>query len=206
MHLGKTRVMFNEHAKKCTTTVNGETIKEVDSYVDLGKTVTKDGDLLPEIRRRIAPGWAAFGKVDNIIRSRKVSIKIERKIHDEYILPVMTWLPDTSPSRSKAKRLVSQETGMRDIINAIRKAKHRWAGHIARPSDNRWTIRATEWTPRGWTRKQGRPRWRDDLSRQFGPVWLRLAKHRHLWDQFRGGSSVKSDYKPWWWWWSFLWL
>ena len=28
MRLGKTKVMFNEHAKKCTITVNGETIKE----------------------------------------------------------------------------------------------------------------------------------------------------------------------------------
>ena len=31
MHLGKTKVMFNEHVKKCTITVNGETIKEFDS-------------------------------------------------------------------------------------------------------------------------------------------------------------------------------
>ena len=34
VHLGKTKVICNEHAKKCTITVNGETIKEVDSYVD----------------------------------------------------------------------------------------------------------------------------------------------------------------------------
>ena len=33
MHLGRSKVMFNEHAKKCTITVNGETIKDVDSYV-----------------------------------------------------------------------------------------------------------------------------------------------------------------------------
>ena len=62
MHLGKTKVMFNEHAKKCTITVDRENIKEVDSYVYLGKTVTKDGDLLPEIRKRIALGWAALVK------------------------------------------------------------------------------------------------------------------------------------------------
>ena len=56
MHLGKTKVMFDEHAKKCTITVNGETIKEFDSYVYLGKTVTKDDDLLPEIGKRITLG------------------------------------------------------------------------------------------------------------------------------------------------------
>ena len=56
-------------------------------------------------------------------------------------------------------------------------------------SDNRWTIRSTKWTPRDWTRKQGRPktRWRDDLTRPIGPLWSRLAKHRHLWDRSREG-------------------
>ena len=38
-----------------------------------------------------------------------------------------------------------------------------------------------------WTSEQGRPktRWRDHLTRQIRPLWSRLAKHRHLWDQLR---------------------
>ena len=47
---------------------------------------------------------------------------------------------------------------------------------------NRWTIKATEWIPRDWTRKQGHPkrRWKDDLTGQIAPLWSRLAKHcRH---------------------------
>ena len=68
------------------------------------------------------------------------------------------------PPRLKRSTWIQQEICVSDIINIIRKAKHRWAGHIAWLSDNRWTIRATEWTPRDWTRKQGRlkMRWRDD--------------------------------------------
>ena len=81
MHLGKIKVMFNEHAKKCTITVNGETIKEFDSYVYLGKTVTKDDDLLPDIRKRIALGWAAFCKVDKIMGSRKAKEEDTRRVH-----------------------------------------------------------------------------------------------------------------------------
>ena len=81
MRLGKTKVMFNEHAKKCTITVNGETIKEFDSYVYLGKTVTKDDDLLPDIRKRIALGWAAFGKVDKIMRSRQAKEEDTLRVH-----------------------------------------------------------------------------------------------------------------------------
>ena len=89
MHLGKSRVMFKDHVNKTTITVDSKIIEEVDNYVYLEKTVTRYGDLLPEIRKRIALGWAAFGKVDNITRGRKASMKI-KKIHDEYILPVMT--------------------------------------------------------------------------------------------------------------------
>ena len=144
--------------------------------------MTKDFDLIPEIKKRITIGWAAFGKVDNIMRSRKESMKIKRKIHDEYILPVMTYGCETWALNNammalwwrkmerimlginlrdrKRNTYICQETGVSDINNAIREAKCRWAGHIVRLSDNRWIIRATEWTPRDWTRKQGRPKTR----------------------------------------------
>ena len=77
--------MFNDHVNNSAITVDGKIIGEVDSYVYLGKMVTEDGDLLPEIRKRIALGWATFDKVDNVRKGRKASMKIKRKIHDEYI-------------------------------------------------------------------------------------------------------------------------
>ena len=85
----------------------------------------------------------------------------------------------------KRNTWIRQETGVSDIVKAIRMAKHGWAGHIARLSDNRRTIRGAEWSPRDCTRKEGSPktRWRDDLTRQLGPAWSRLAKNRYLWDQ-----------------------
>ena len=52
-------------------------IDEAGKYVYLGKTVTRDGDLRPKIKRRTALGWAAFSKVYNIMRSRKASMKIK---------------------------------------------------------------------------------------------------------------------------------
>ena len=53
----------------------------------------------------------------------------------------------------KRNTWIRQETGVRDIVNIIRMAKHRWTGHIARLSKNQSTIRATEWTSRDWTGK-----------------------------------------------------
>ena len=60
MNLSKTKVMLNESATTSTVAVDGNTIEKVDRYVYLGKTVTQAGDLLPEIKRRIALGWTAF--------------------------------------------------------------------------------------------------------------------------------------------------
>ena len=70
MHLGKAKVMFNNHASPADIVVDGTTIEQVQSYVYLGRTITQDSDLLPEVKRRIALGWAAFGKVNNITRTR----------------------------------------------------------------------------------------------------------------------------------------
>ena len=87
--------MLNERASTSTVAVDGNTIEKVDRYVYLGKTVTQTGDLLREIKRRIALGWAAFSKVANIMKSRKASMNVKRKVHNEYVLPVMVYCSET---------------------------------------------------------------------------------------------------------------
>ena len=79
MHLWKTKVMFNNHATPADIVVDGTTIERVKSYVYLGRTITQDSDFLPEIKRRIALEWAAFAKVNNIMRSRNANMKVNGK-------------------------------------------------------------------------------------------------------------------------------
>ena len=207
MNLSKTKVMLNENATTSTVAVDGNTTEKVDRYVNLGKTVTQAGDLLPEIKRRIALGWAAFSKVANIMKSRDASINVKRKVHNEYVLPVTVYGSETwalkkahmellSVAQRKMERImlgitlrdhkhntwIRHQTGIHDIIDVINTGIHGWAGHIARLKDNRWTTRATEWIRREWTRRQGRPntRWRDSLICHLGPAWPRIARDRRL--------------------------
>ena len=216
MNLSKTKVMLNESATTSTVAVDGNTIEKVDRCVYIGKTVTQAGDLLPDIKRRIALELAAFSKVANIVKSRKASrpMNVKRKVHNEYVLPVMVYGSETwtlkkahmellSVAQRKMERImlgitlrdhkrntwIRHQTGVNDIIDVIKKGIHGWAGHIARFKDNRWTKRVTEWTSREWTRRQGRPktRWRDSLIRHLGPAWPRIARDRRLWRQFREG-------------------
>ena len=161
MNLSKTKVMLNETSITSTVTVDGNVIENVDRYVYFGKTVTHAGDLLPEIKRRIALGCAAFNKVANIMKSRNASMEIKRKVHNEYVLPVMVYGSETwalkkahmellSVAQRKMERImlditlcehkrntwIRYQTGLNDIIDVIKKGIHGWAGHIARFNDN----------------------------------------------------------------------
>ena len=143
MNLSKTKAMLNESATTSTVAVDGNTIEKVDRYVYLGKTVTQAGDLLPGIKRRIALGWAAFGKVANIMKSRKASMNIKRKA------PVMVYGSETwalkkahmellSVAQRKMERImlgitlrdhtrntwIRHQTGVNYIIDVIKKGIH----------------------------------------------------------------------------------
>ena len=126
--------------------------------------MTQDGDLLPEIKGRIALGWAAFSKVANIMKNRKTSMNVKRNVHNEYVLPVIVYGSETwalkkahmellSVAQRKMERImlgitlrdlkrnnwIRRQTGVNDIIDVIKKGIHGWAGHTALFKDNMWT-------------------------------------------------------------------
>ena len=72
---------------------------------------------------------------------------------------------------------------IRDVQKAIYDNKRRWAGHIARMKDNRWTARVTDWYPRKGKRYPGRPptRWVDPINKTLGNQWRREAQDRENW-------------------------
>ncbi|GFO05735.1 endonuclease-reverse transcriptase [Plakobranchus ocellatus] len=75
---------------------------------------------------------------------------------------------------------IRKKTQVIDVVQYIQRQKWRWAGHMARDKDNRWTKRCTEWQPKSERRDRGRPeaRWMDDIRRAAGPQWQRKAYDR----------------------------
>ena len=71
--------------------------------------------------------------------------------------------------------------------------KWRWAGHIERMKDNRWTERCTEWQPRREKISRGRPsrRWQDDRTRKGGTTWNRKATDRGQWKTLIEGYTLQ---------------
>lgn len=70
-----------------------------------------------------------------------------------------------------------------DALNYALKLKWRWAGHVARLSDDRWTIRVTRWGGPLGKRNRGRPltRWADDIAQTAGSSWMQLTQNRDTW-------------------------
>ena len=84
---------------------------------------------------------------------------------------------------------IRERTKIKDIISFVAKMKAKWAGHIARRKDNRWTGRSTDWIPRDKKRSRGRQprRWRDDLTEYYGPTWKRETEERSRWRKLTEG-------------------
>ena len=84
-------------------------------------------------------------------------------------------------------------TCMIDIIEYTLKQKWKWAGHIARLKDNRWTKRCTEWQPRRGKRSRGRPSriWQDDITEKEGTTWIRKATDRQRWKTLMEGYILQ---------------
>jgi len=77
---------------------------------------------------------------------------------------------------------IRKRTKVEDIITRIAKLKWQYAGHVARPNDDRWTRRLLEWRPRNYKRSAGRPptRWQDDIKK-IESQWMSVARDRKRW-------------------------
>jgi hypothetical protein len=83
-----------------------------------------------------------------------------------------------------------RRSGMEDADSRAHLTKWRWAGHIARMDQERWTYAATVWDARfgGRSRGQPRPRWAQEFEMAVGAHWTMTAKDREKW---KATSSLK---------------
>ena len=86
---------------------------------------------------------------------------------------------------------------MNDVMSEVAKKKWRWAGHVIRTTDNRWTRKITEWIPRESKRKRGRQkqRWRDDLTK-YRKYWFRETSDRKRWKSLEEGYVQQWTEEP----------
>ena len=90
--------------------------------------------------------------------------------------------------------------GLESWVVSQRRRKWRWAGIVARLSDDRWTQRSLLWKPEGGRRNVGRPwaRWTDDIENfiaefegQEGNDWFLIAHDACTWQALESAYSER---------------
>lgn len=206
MNMGKTKVMSPENI---IFRVGNDILENVNEYIYLGHALKLGNEnQTAEISRRIRMTWAATSKLGFILQDSKIPINLKREVFNMCVLPVLTYGVETMSLtiKSAAKlrttqraiergmlgislrdRITNEEirrrTKVEDVIEKTARAKWRWAGHIARQEETRWTKHILKWRPRMHKRSVGRPprRWVDDIKEKSGKNWLQAAQNKTEW-------------------------
>ncbi|GBP17400.1 Putative uncharacterized transposon-derived protein F52C9.6 [Eumeta japonica] len=204
INLTKTNIMTN-HTERPIYLENSF-LTYVNAYIYLGKQISlnqENNEL--EVERRVNITWKKFWSLKEILKS-DMTIRIKTKVMNTCLLPSLTYTWQTwkftrivknilypakgvCMERSILKIKKTQKIRQADIRQKIKvidalihlqKLKWRWAGHVARLSDNRWTRKTMQWTGPLVQRRRERPnaRWVDDIIKVAGTQWLRAAENR----------------------------
>ena len=70
--------------------IDGETI-EIDRFIFLGSKITADGDCSHEIKRHLLLGRKAMTNLDNILKSRDISLPAKVHLVKAFVFPVVMY-------------------------------------------------------------------------------------------------------------------
>lgn len=206
INLSKTKAMTNNRPE--TIKLEDVEIEYVSNYIYLGKQISFSPlNNEQEIDRRVQKTWNKFWSYKEVLKGN-FHIKLKRKIMNSCLLPSLTYACQTWRFTHRAKNkiktcqrsmersmlkirklqkiphsLIREKTSIIDALGYSQKLKWRWAGHVARITDDRWTTRTTVWPGPAGYRKRGRPltRWSDDIQHIAGRDWTRTARNREAW-------------------------
>lgn len=206
MNSSKTKIMTNSIQRPID--VNNTPLQYVKEYIYLGKQISfsKDNNLL-EISRRIKTTWNKYWNLKEVFKS-DLPTNLKKKVMDSNLLPCLTYACQTWKFNNVIKnKITTCQRGMErsmlnikkqhrvrhskirsatkaiDALTHAQKLKWKWAGHVARLQDKRWTKRILSWSGPIGKRKQGRPfmRWEDEITKIAGSQWLEVAQNRDHW-------------------------
>lgn len=216
INVKKTQYMATPWSAPGTVMLDNTPLDKVDSYVYLGRAISCTNTLDAEIGRRIRAGWASFNNIKEVLGTLRDQ-KMKAQIFDSCVLPALCYATETwaltkgtlTRIRTAHRAMERQVMGLslfkqrdlnisseelrrrsmlRDPIEYVYASKHRWAGHVARRNDGRWTRATTDWYPRDVKRPRGRPptRWADSIQTLAQTVepgfhWSTLARDRFKW-------------------------
>ena len=185
-------------------------------------------ELSHELHRRRNAGWAAMNNIMPVISSTK-DTHLKSSLFNTHVLPAIAYASETWTLTAASERHlrvtqaalerklvgitlrvqrdrglhnsdIRNMSGVKDIITHADHAKHRWAGHVMRRTDNRWSRATMEWYPRNFKRPAGRPpiRWSDSLAYRNNTYKLTLNRiSRTVTNRFIHWTTNTQDREAW---------
>ena len=214
INIEKTKVLTN--GPRNSIYIDQQEIEYVENFVYLGQQISFESRQDQEISRRTQNAWKSYWKLKPYLTSRKIEMRNRRRLFEMCILPVLTYGAQTwSTTKLQEQKLrtaqtamerrmlgitkrdrirneeIRRRTGMKDAVTEAKHLKWKWAGHVIRRPDNRWSHRTTVWLPREGRRSRGRQRkrWRDELPAN----WRRLATDRAKWIRTTREAIFRKD-------------
>lgn len=218
LEINRSKTMLMTNSIKKTLSVDNEPLTYTDKYIYLGKQITfdnKSNEL--EVERRAQLTWNKYWGFKEIFKSN-MPVNIKTKVLNTCLIPCLTYACQTWIFNNKTKnKLITCQRGIQRSMLKIRKMqkirhskireatkakdaltqalslKWKWAGHVARIQDKRWTKKIIEWKGPMGKRKKGRPlrRWEDDICKTAGSDWIKTAQSRKNWSSLEEAFTCK---------------
>ena len=71
--------------------IDGETVETVADFIFLGSKITADGDCSHEIKRRFLLGRKVMSNLDNILKSRDITLSTKVHLVKAMVFPVVMY-------------------------------------------------------------------------------------------------------------------
>ncbi|KAG1664107.1 putative uncharacterized transposon-derived protein F52C9.6 [Nymphon striatum] len=109
INLSKTKVMFNRNIEIQPIMTGNVAFDQVDRYIYLGQLISIHREWEPEVRRRVALGWQAFGRLNNVWSS-KLPLCLKRKSLNFVIEKV--WEPCRRKQHTSIYKFIFSDDGI----------------------------------------------------------------------------------------------
>jgi len=178
----KTRLTRSSSAIPQSLEINGVKLEEVNEFIYLGSVIAVEGGTEEDVRRRITLANVAFGSLNNVWYSKRLTLRLKLKIFRSNVLSVLLYGSETwrvlQSLTSKLQAFVNKclrkicgifypdkitneelyrKTNQQLVGDLILRRKWRWIGHTFRKTPDDICRQALNWNPPG-QRSRGRPK------------------------------------------------
>ena len=89
LNIQKTKIMTS--GPMTSSQVDGETVETVANFIFLGSKITTDGDCSHEIKRRLLLGRKIMTNLNNILKSRDITLSTKVHLVKAMVFPVVMY-------------------------------------------------------------------------------------------------------------------